>query len=587
VIIKAHDDNIKSDSVETITIKVLDNDEIADSVEEPEVKLVDENNNRLDSIENDDGIWEVNGTDIIFSPSDRFGGGDVHVDYALGDGEGHYSNADIWIEFPIAPSLPCPPLVELNSTNDVLYVLQNMPKDEDGRIEFDIDKNIYTFNADEYDSIDTIDETSILNPLYWVEYDYDWNDGEKYPKVEKGSVTFDFANETWEHEENETTYVDGTANEDIESDSGTYELDGDVYRLSLEEDGNSIEVWSPKFVSIVEGDTLQAVMDAPQYSELNITIEDSDKAMITISKATADRYEWWDNDDDQESANDLDEFISNHTFDSNASEYDWDMTILHNHDTWQKVLVFAEGSSGNDSGALVELDAQNNVVINDNAGTWKIVTVDGVDILVVEVTVCGYSDDRIYKVEDGKVIRGDLDEKEGEISISMTFNESLANKIQDVMADKAKAESSSSNSSDDEDDEGDDESTEDDSITCSGDYNITTDMLANKVFYIVEEEDDEDVTYYTEVNITSESTLEVTEARVDENNDTTWAGPNEFDYHIDDGDLVVEGADDDGDYTVSLTEDPQDGDWSMCDGDGTSVWFVTKPDDFPEQEDDE
>ncbi len=458
VLIDAHYDEVTDvTAIEEVVVDVLANDEINETVT-PEVWLMDGDDYRSE-VTRDEGTWFVDENNSVhFVPSDTFAGGSVYISYAVSDGDGHYADSSIEIQYPIAPSLPCPGKIELNTTDDIIDVLVNMEADDHGEIEFDIDKERYTFNETAYEEIDALSETEVPNPLYWVEYNYEWENGERSPEVELGFVMLNSTSMTWHYEENETRFTtDGTESE-IEDDDGNYTIEDGVYHLVLEEDGETIEVWAPKFVARVTGDELQAIMDAPAYSMLGISIDANDSAVLSIMRASEDRYDWWEDDNnDEESAEDLAQFIANHSFDDNASSYNWDSTLLHNQDTGHKAIVFATNSSTQNNGVLVEVDTENNVVINDNAGSWEIREVDGVDILVVLPTVCGYDSDRIFKVEEGVVFEGDFEERAGELSISISFNEALATKIHQSMVEIATDEAEDlATDNGDEDDNQDD-----------------------------------------------------------------------------------------------------------------------------------
>jgi hypothetical protein len=98
-IIHAKWDNLETDTLEEVTINVLENDTISDGTSG--TILLKDGDEYVSDVETEDGNWSVVDNAIVFTPSNAFNGGYAYHNYQLSDESDHQDTTIVWLEFPI------------------------------------------------------------------------------------------------------------------------------------------------------------------------------------------------------------------------------------------------------------------------------------------------------------------------------------------------------------------------------------------------------------------------------------------------------------------------------------------------------
>ncbi len=440
IFLEAHYDKVETNSTGAVTVDVLANDTI-ESNGTITVQLVQWGENKqeeyLSSYQTEEGEWRVEeNNSITFIPSENFNGGYVGTSYVISDENNHTSYSWVNIIYPTMPSAACPNKIELNSTDEIVaaikanFITKNSYETE---VEFIIDSD--KFNLQNiYNSIDGLDENQTINPFYHIRYKEYFGEEDRYEaKISKGKASIDFSNKTWIYEGNKTYYSKNNTSSKTMSIEGNFTKDGDEYHLVFIEDNETRE-FIFKAVAILSQEQLESLAE-----EANITIDSNDSAMLILTRSSKNRYNWWEDEtySSDQNISSLEEFISSHSYEENSTSIEYENVLLYNNNDWRKVILFAPNSSDATEGNLVEINRENNTILNSNAGSWKIIEENNVRILIIEPTVCGYDKHRIFKIENNQIVRGELEEKEGNIEAEIEFNENLSYKLEEFFKQKA------------------------------------------------------------------------------------------------------------------------------------------------------
>jgi hypothetical protein len=572
-----YDDTNEADISQSVTYDVLNNDNIGTGIT-PSVLLVDYNNGQsyTTSLTDNLGSWTVDGNNqITFTPNSEFSGGDAHIEYVVTDGDGHYSQTGFTIHYPISASPVCT-VTTLSSVDDVYNTIADEISFtlENGERFFDaeIDTDDYEIDSALYGSSTAV---SGLNPMYMIYYREQTrvtSTGDTFVEAEMSNteVGLSDSNDSWYYDESESANDRGYKYLDEEGESGTYveETDGSNTLSIPDEDDpeNSVPIFSFKVVRNISNSEIDSILG---NAGINLTLDDADTAQMQLTKELITEYDWW-GPVDQNNYTDFDAFIAVKSHDSNETYFDWNKQLLHSR-SGQRIIVFAEGSGGT-SGSLVEVNTQDNTILTDNAGSWEIRNItddegDTYDILVATPVLCGY-EERIFKLDGGTVIQGEIDSKANEIGAEFSFSESLSDKLQEFFIGEAPLDIDPDNETSPE---------------------ITEVMLSGKVFYTVE--DLENGGKHFKRFTVDDTNMIITErdTDIDSNGQVISDLTEQFSYELDNGRIRIEGE---GDIKIGLTDgiasnpDSTTGDWYVTiytwDSMSQETWLVSEPTDYPD-----
>lgn len=285
-----------------------------------------------------------------------------------------------------------------------------------------------------------------------------------------------------------------------------------------------------------------------------------DTAQLHLSQELQSRYDWW-GPVDSNNYGLLDAFIT-------ANEYDSSLMSFYNGGvlstpTWQKVIIFAEGSTGQTSGTLIEIDRETNEILTTDAGSWYIENItdnDGntYDIIVAEPILCGY-EKRIFRLDGSTIMQGQRDEA-GVIGAELGLGSSLKDKLADYFISNAPLDIDPSNPNSPE---------------------ITESMLSGKVFYTVNNKND-GTKEFSEITVDSPFVITQRSILVDGIGNILDEGTGTIDYYLENGGIVIESEN----INIWLNADPLGGDWNVTIAGWNwmdqEMWLLTPPIDFPQ-----
>ena len=319
-------------------------------------------------------------------------------------------------------------------------------------------------------------------------------------------------------------------------------------------------VFAFKSVRIITESEINNILE---NAGIMLTLDDHDTAQMIFTKETMTEYQWW-GPVDQNSYADLAAFISANEYNSSATQFN-NSGVLRTPN-WQKVIIFAENSAGQQSGTLIEIDRQTNAILNDNAGTWKIQNIDdngnNYDIIVAKTTLCGY-EDQIFKLDGTTVIQGQIGNEAGVIGAEFTYSESLKDKLENYFVAHAPLDIDPSTPTNPE---------------------ITEELLSGgRVFYVQGEDVGNGQTLYQKITI-DPNTGEFTrrEITVDRASDTVVEDHSFISsYELENGRIRLQNSD----VKIGLDQITVDRDWDVTiyawDWMKDALWMLDKPSDFP------
>jgi len=437
VVIGAAGDVISEDALPVdsspVTIDVLANDTfVSTPVTIDFVTNYDQNGSPIfvNSVDRSGGIFSVVNGKVVFTPGQYFTGGHIHIEYRITDDNGYESYAFIRLEYPQMASPLCQAQT-LITIADILDAIEaDMMQEENGRVEFEAEipsGEEYVIPATFFTDTQTI--AGSLNPMFDVKYEQkDWENS-----VRLTVGTF----ERYENDHNFSALFEQVEHKDGFKSIRTAVLEGNY---TDEVDGSYLwtvdasPVFHYKPVQMLDSTEIGTMF---QNNGIVLTLSASDTAQLNLNRNTENRF-WWDNwVDTSASYNDLQAFITAKAY---VDGQPWSSGLQHSR--YSSVsITFAEGSFGN-FGTLVEVSDQSGEILAANAGTWHIETIidNGVtfDVIVLQPTLCGYDYNSLRRLDaQGYVIRGGIEELEGDIGASMMLSDSLKEKLQDYFVQKA------------------------------------------------------------------------------------------------------------------------------------------------------
>ena len=564
IFVYAQWDQVQTDTIEPVTIDVLANDTNSSAVT---IELVNHNydtgNDEIGTtITTYQGVWSVNGVEVNFEPDADFGGGYVRIEYQITDQEGRMSRTSIEIIYPIGPSPVCA-VTQLTTVEDVYDSLtENLSfEDDNGRREFEaeLDMDSYSIDPELYGSSTAV---TGLNPMYMVWYDEEsrtTSSGDTFIQVEMGSVEIILNNDgNWSY------YDQGSGNDrdykyiNEEGESGTYVVEDDESNtLSISGEG---AVFSFKRVREISRSEINNILE---NAGIYVTLESADTAQLQLSKELQSYYDWWGSADGND-YDSLNSFVAANEYNSSETQFN-NNGVLRHRETWQKVIIFAEGAAGQSSGTLIEIDRDSNAILVENAGEWRIENItddDGntYDIIIAETTLCGY-DNHIFRLDGSTIIQGQREEA-GVIRAELSFSSSLKDKLTAYFIDEAPLDIDPDNPTSPE---------------------ITEEMIVDKVFYTVEDHENNEKLFKKITVDSSNYLITKREIYVLEDGTIVSDQTETNSYELDNGRIRLNG---DGDVKIGLNSEPGDGDWDVTiytwDWMGEEIWLLDEPVDFPQ-----
>ena len=558
VYVYAEWDPVEMDTMDPAIVDVLTNDINTSAVT---IELVNKNWSTGSeevgtTITTDQGVWSVNGSEVIFEPHTDFGGGYVRIEYQITDTEGHMSRTSIEIIYPVGPTPVCT-VDALNTVESVYTTLTNdlSFENDNGRRDFEpeLDLDDYTIDSALY-----TDSTAVtgLSPMYMVWYEEETrttSSGDTFIEVrlDTTEVLLD-GTDSWSFKDQKTGNDRGYKYTGSRGESGTYVVEDDGSNtLSIGEN----PVFAFKVVRQISKSEINTILE---NAGINLILDPNDIAQMQLSKELESDYDWW-GPVDGNNYDSLDAFIAGNEHNSSATQFN-DNGVLRSQ-TWQKVIIFAENSAGQTSGTLIEIDRQTNEILVANAGTWNIEEDDnGNDIIVAKTTLCGY-EDHIFKLDGTTIIQGHLDEA-GTVSAELAFSKSLKVKLEDYFILNAPLDIDPAN---------------------PNSPVITESMLTDKIFYTVEDQED-NAKLFKKITVDSNNYL-FTKREIYVLGDGTIVNDKTEtnSYELDDGRIRIQGE---GDVKIGLNADPGSGDWDVTiytwDWMGQEMWLLNEPADFPQ-----
>jgi len=553
ILLQANYDDNAADAIGSITVPVMENDVVAEELT-AHIELIryDNQGNMIafSEIVTEEGTWTVSDNNIIFAPSNEFLGGSVYVSYRIVDQFDRSSSAGVSISFPALPS----PVCTATALNDIESVYSTIAGNIDFSVKADshaanglktfttrLDTEEYEIFADVYTS--AAGNTALAN-AYEI-YDEDYIGDEVY--LDSMLIALNEADHKWTYTEEEIVNDDGQFKYGRE-ENGTYTVNGTEIVLDAG--------FNLKYVRDISANEMQTMLD---NAGISIALDESDTAQLLFMKTMEDKYDWNNQSvapnpsPDNSPITTLNEFVSSHEY--NASATGWVSTVLYGYSGHG--MVFAEGSSG-DTGIMVEIDSENNTILNNNAGTWKIETISNhgetFDILSVETTLCGY-DNAYYRFDENEnLLRGEKEDKAGEIKAKIVYGDSLYTKLKQYFIDNA-------------------------SVNISGPYppSITASMISGKTFYFEPVTNSDGTILYESLHFVSSNTIEYT--RIVTEADGTNPVPNmqNIQYELNYGKIIMLPY---GKEFALINEEATL--WNMQDDSGIDqVWFFDKPANYP------
>ena len=556
-----YDETDAVDVTQAVTYDVMQNDQAGSGIT-PALQLVDFNTGEyVTTLISNGGTWSVVEGNITFVPDSSFGGGDVHVEYVLTDNDGHYSQAGFTIHYPVGPTPVC--TVQSLSTVEEVYntIANNLSftlENGERRFEAEIDKDAYVIDSVLYGDAAAV---SGMNPMYMVYYEERTRItylGDTFIEAQMGSseVGFFESNSTWYFDDQGSGNDRGYKYHQSEGESGSYVIESDG-SATLQIGGT--DIFSVKVVRTISTSEINNILES---AGISLTLTDSDTAQLNLSKELMNYLDWWGALDENSYAN-LDAFIAAYSHNSNLSRYEGNAIVYGQ--SWQKVILFAENSSGNTSGTFVEVDRDTNTVLTDNAGTWSIENIiddsgNSFEVIVVNPILCGYQK-KVFRLDGTSIIQGYLD-RAGEIGGEFAFSRSLKEKLEAYFVENAPLDIDPATPTNPE---------------------ITDAMLDGKIFYTVKQSDDQSVTYYKRLTVDVNSQqITKEDYSTDSNGNLLSSSTQDLSYEINKGRIRIQGP---GDVKIGLNSEPGTGDWDVTiytwDGITTELWMLTEPADFP------
>jgi hypothetical protein len=442
---KANNDEVNATRVEPITVNVLRNDAIPNGAT-VELYLIDSDNDNptQNPVSDGFGTWSIDNNSIVFTPSSDFSSDFVSIGYEIKLGN-KTSRGYIRISFPIEPSLECN-TTTLSSIDDIVNAIVNRSidvyKNDDTEKRFKTrikPKYGYIISEDLFED-SNIDIGLAINPFYFVKYEESNHHNYQTVELETTRVYFNESSNSWGFRESKVENYNGDKYSKTKGAEGSYEKSqsNGSYALSIGEE----HIIDFKLIKVIDTTTLQNMFN---QMDINISLEDSDKAALLIEKQISTEYYWEEDRAEEENitANSLSDIIDRFKYDSSKEDgYDYDM--FHNRNTYKKTIVFAADSTGN-SGRLVEVYTPNNTIISNDAGTWEITSVESdsgnsYEVLIVKPKLCGYHyneyEPKVFKISNGLAVEGDVDIA-GTTEANFVYSSSLAAKLKDYFEEYA------------------------------------------------------------------------------------------------------------------------------------------------------
>jgi len=561
VVVYAEWDQVMMPTVELATVNVLDNDTNTSAVT---ILLVNQNWNTGSEefgtiITTDQGIWTVSDTEVFFEPNGEFSGGSVYMEYQISDQNGRISRTSIEIIYPVTATAEC--IVSPINTVEGVYttLTSNLSFDyNNGRRNFEPELDINNYTIDPALYVSSTDVTGV-NPMYMVWYnEQTWQTptGDTFESVEMSPTEVLLNGDgSWSYADQKSGNDRGYKYVGSQGESGTYVVENDGSNtLSI----NSEEVFSLKIVRNITENEINNIFE---NIGIMLTLEAGDTAQLHLSKELMDNYNWW-GPVDGNTYTSLNDFIVAKEHNVSQTQF-YDNAVLSTP-TWQKVIIFAEGSSGQTSGTLVEIDRQTNEILTDTAGTWNIETITDdqgatYNIIVAESTLCGY-EKRIFKLDGSTIMQGQRDEA-GVIGAELGLSSTLKDKLLNYFITEAPLDIDPNNPTSPE---------------------ITEVMLSGKTFYTVNDRED-GTKDFAMITIESSSSITLREILVDAQGTILADSTGTIGYRLNDGRIEVE---DGQDSKIWLNSDPSGGDWSVTFANWSymdqQIWLLNEPGDFPQ-----
>ncbi len=243
-------------------------------------------------------------------------------------------------------------------------------------------------------------------------------------ELETAEISFVESNTTWGYNEEQVRNENGVKTVEYESDGGDYSVNADQ-SLRIGIGGESfLDYKSVRDINYTEMDTIL------KNADINLTLDAGDKAQLQFEKSLVLDAWWNDKSYDPDTYANLHDFIAVHEY--NSSKDYLDRGVLY-REGGHATIIFAQGSAAGNSGKLVEVSWENQLLTND-AGTWHIETMTDdndidFDALVLDPTLCGY-ENRMFKLGDqNHIYEGSIDSEPGDINANIQFNDSLKEKL--------------------------------------------------------------------------------------------------------------------------------------------------------------
>ena len=559
-------DYIHADLIEPVSVNVLANDRYTTEVT---ITLVNHNYDTGEEMIGTtfttyQGTWSVEEDNtVLFTPADDFAGGQAHMEYQLTDQEGRKSRTIIEIEYPLGPTPACP-LVQLDTIGDVYTTIANslsFSVNDRGEREFDaeLDQDAYEIDT----VLDTATAVTGLNPMFMVYYYEETrmtSTGDTFIQAEMDhtEISLDDGNATWNYDDFASGNDRGYKYLASESAGGSYTVDANGSNiLSIDGEG---PVFAFKAVRLITQSEINNILET---AGIHLTLDGDDTAQMNFTKELMTEYQWW-GPLDQESYADLAAFISANTYNSSDTQF-YNSGVLRTQN-WQKVIIFAEGSAGQQSGTLIEIDRQTNAILNDNAGTWEIRNIDddgdNYDIIVAETTLCGYQD-QIFKLDGMTIIQGQIENEAGVIGAEFAYSESLKDKLENYFIAQAPLDIDPSTPTNPE---------------------ITEDMLSGgRVFYVQGIDIGNGQTLYQKITIDPDTGAFIRREIIVDRASDTVVDDHTFisSYELENGRIRLQNSD----IKIGLNQITADEDWDVTiyawDWMKYALWMLNKPSDFP------